>query len=77
MLNKFLTKEHLISAAQTFATAFILTAGAYVSSGHSVEFTASFATALALTAARAGVKAVWQSFMPETLGGVSKVKAIE
>jgi len=61
-------REHLVSAVQTFLATFLVVVGETVKSG-SVEWTTAFWSAVALTAARAGLKEVFARFAPVSLGG--------
>ncbi len=67
-------KDHLVSALQTFLATFFSVIGASLASGH-IEFTGAFVGALALTAVRAGVKAMFQKWAPPALGGLKKKSA--
>lgn len=62
------TKVALISALNTFVATFIATIGVSFATD-SVQWTVAIWLALAGAAARAGVKAVIEQFVPARLGG--------
>ena len=62
--------EWLSSSIQTFLATFLTVAGATLASG--IEWTTAFWGALALTAVRAAIKAVFAKSTIPILGGVKK-----
>lgn len=64
-------KAHLVSAAQTFLVTFLIVAGTTLQNG-AIEWSASFWGSVAMAAGRAAIKAVWEAWMPHTLGGKKK-----
>ena len=71
-MNQDKLKLELISAAQTFAATFLTILGTLLIEQKPVAWTWALIGSLLLAAARAGAKAVWQSLMPVSLGGVKK-----
>lgn len=61
-------KVHLISAANTFLSAFILAIGITLTNG-GVQWNAAFWAGVILAAARAAIKPVIAQFVPIKLGG--------
>lgn len=65
-------KTHIVSIAQTFVSAFLLAFGSSIATGITLQWTYAFWVSLAIAAARQAVKIVWESLMPNTLGGKAK-----
>jgi len=63
-------KAWIASSIQTFLSTFLLVVGSTIQNG--IEWSAAFWGALALTALRAGIKAVFQKTSIPILGGIRK-----
>ena len=63
------TKIKLISAGNTFATAFLLAIGASFSTVGTIEWTSAFWIAILMAGLRAGIAALVAKFTPIRLGG--------
>ncbi len=61
-------KEHLISAAQTFISTFLVVVGATLSQG-GILWTSAFWSGVVISAASAAVKEVWARNVSVNLGG--------
>lgn len=67
-MNKEIIREHLLSAVQTFLTAFLVALLASIQVG-GIEWTGAFWAGVILAAARAAVKEVFARLLPQKLGG--------
>jgi hypothetical protein len=63
------TKELLISAGKTFATAFVVTVAISFVESDTISWTLSFWGAIATAGLRAGISAVIAPYIPVKLGG--------
>ncbi len=63
------TKAKLISALQTFVSAFLTAVGATLATGE-IQWTWAFLGSILLAAVRVALKAVWEKSMPVSFGGV-------
>lgn len=66
-------KVRLISAANTFTTAFLLTIATSISMVGVIEWTTAFWVGIAMAGVRAGIAELVKSFTPVKLGGRKKV----
>lgn len=63
------TKEKLLSAGYTFISTFILVLASSITMVGTLEWTTAFWGGLAISALRAGIKAVVGIYVPIALGG--------